>query len=426
MRVARHVFYVLLALAPLGTRYIMRTGEIAGVTVEPGTISVFATQFLVMAFVGAALFAVKGRIRLTAPVVYGSLLALFAGTSVLWAADTDYAAVTGASVLLGALLMVGTVAVRPDPSRSAAALVIGATVQAVFGLRQFFTQEVAGSAALGVAPHTAADLGAFVVETPVGRWLRAYGTLSHPNMYGTYLAVGLLAAITLFMVVRPQRARISLAASIAVMGAGLLVSFSRSAFLALLIGSVVMLSFNDVRTRFMRRFAAGLVIIMSAVLMIGAVYPDVVAPRITGEGRLEALSVDERQDQLDEAQALFLAHPVAGVGMGQMPISLFLEQRDGRAGYYYQPVHIVPVLVTVELGLVGILLWILLVHGIVGRVWRQRLTLSESAFFAGFVAVLTVGLLDHFVWSLWFGQLLFWVMVGMVLSVLTTRENLLK
>lgn len=426
MRVARHVFYVLLALAPLGTRYIMRTGELMGVTVEPGTISVFATQFLVMAFVGAALFAVKGRVRLTAPMVYGSLLALFAGTSVLWAADTEYAAVTGASVLLGALLMVGTVAVRPDPLRSAAALVIGATVQAVFGLRQFFTQEVVGSLVLGVASHTAADLGAFVVETPAGRWLRAYGTLSHPNMYGTYLAVGLLAAITLFMVARRQRVRISLAAAIAVMGAGLLVSFSRSAFLALLIGSIVMFFFNDVRTRFVRRFASGLVIVIGAVLMIGAVYPDVVAPRITGEGRLESLSIDERQDQLDDAQALFLAHPVVGVGMGQMPVSLSLERPDGREGYYYQPVHSVPVLVTVELGLVGILLWILLVYGIVGRVWKWRLALPESVFFAGFVAVLTVGLLDHFVWSLWFGQLIFWVMVGMVLSSLTIRENVLK
>lgn len=426
MRVARYVFYVLLALAPLGTRYIMRTGELMGVTVEPGTISVFATQFLVMAFVGAALFAVKGRVRLTAPMVYGSLLALFAGTSVLWAADTEYAAVTGASVLLGALLMVGTVAVRPDPSRSAAALVIGATVQAVFGLRQFFTQEVVGSLVLGVASHTAADLGAFVVETPAGRWLRAYGTLSHPNMYGTYLAVGLLAAITLFMVARRQRVRISLAAAIAVMGAGLLVSFSRSAFLALLIGSIVMFFFNDVRTRFVRRFASGLVIVIGAVLMIGAVYPDVVAPRITGEGRLESLSIDERQDQLDDAQALFLAHPVVGVGMGQMPVSLSLERPDGREGYYYQPVHSVPVLVTVELGLVGILLWILLVYGIVGRVWKWRLALPESVFFAGFVAVLTVGLLDHFVWSLWFGQLIFWVMVGMVLSSLTIRENVLK
>lgn len=426
MRVARHIFYVLLALAPLGTRYIMRTGEILGVTVEPGTISVFATQFLVMAFVGIALFAVKGRIRLTAPLVHGSLLALFAGTSVLWAADTGYAAVTGAYVLLGALLMVGTVAVRPDPSRSAAALVIGATAQAIFGLRQFFAQEVVGSTVLGVASHTAADLGAFVVETPTGRWLRAYGTLPHPNMYGTYLAVGLLAAITLFMVVRPQRVRISLAASIAVMGAGLMVSFSRSAFLALFIGSVVMLFLSDVRTRSLRRFAAGLVIVMSAALMIGAIYPDVVVPRITGEGRLESLSIDERKGQLDDAQALFLSHPVAGVGMGQMPISLSLELPDGREGYYYQPVHSVPVLVAVELGLVGILLWILLIRGIVGRVWKWRLTPPESVFFVGFVAVLTVGLLDHFVWSLWFGQLIFWAMVGMVLSVLTTRENMLK
>ncbi|MFC1702866.1 O-antigen ligase family protein [Patescibacteria group bacterium] len=426
MKIARYVFYLLLALAPLGTRYIMRTGEIAGVPVEPGTVSVFATQALVVVFVIAALLAVKGRVRLSMSVVTGAVLALFAGASVLWAVDTDYAAVTGGYVVLGSLLMMGVVAVKPEPGKAAAALTIGATAQAIFGLRQFFTQEVVGSTVLGVAPHTAADLGAFVVETPAGRWLRAYGTLPHPNMYGTYLAVGLLATIILFMIARSHRVRMLLTASIAVMGAGLLVSFSRSAFLALLVGSVVLLVFSDVRTLFARRFAAGLIIVMSAALVMGAIYPDVVTPRISGEGRLEEVSTGERLSQLDEAQMLFLAHPIVGVGMGQMPISLFFEQWDGRAGFYYQPVHIVPVLVVVELGLIGIFLWVLFIRGIIVRVWKQRLELRDSAFFVGFIALLTVSLVDHFVWSLWFGQVLFWIMVGMTLSALTSRENVLK
>ena len=39
---------------------------------------------------------------------------------------------------------------------------------------------------------------------------------------------------------------------------------------------------------------------------------------------------------------------------------------------------------------------------------------GTTAFAAGFIALLVSGMLDHFLWTSWIGQLIFWIVLGML------------
>ncbi len=149
---------------------------------------------------------------------------------------------------------------------------------------------------------------------------------------------------------------------------------------------------------------------------MGTLHADALMTRLGGEGRLERQSVEERRSQLAEAGTLLREHPVAGVGPGQMPAVLAARDAIARSGWEYQPVHNVMLLVAVELGAVGLLLWLVIVWSALFSARRQHHDAESyrGAFTAMFVGLLVMGMFDHYLWSLWIGQLLFWMCIGML------------
>src|SRR5260370_23461792 len=108
---------------------------------------------------------------------------------------------------------------------------------------------------------TSHDQGASVVILPiVGRWLRSYGSFPHPNILGGFLALS-LAVLTLHM--DPRRRRLGMAA-VAMGLAALLLTFSRAAWLAILLGGVTMLLVAPGRWRAMPNARARLGVTVAA------------------------------------------------------------------------------------------------------------------------------------------------------------------
>lgn len=415
MRYARILFYALLILLPLGTRNIYRIGEIAGVPSEPATVSLFGTQLLVLFFAAAAVIAGWRRRRwLGAFPGAAVLFALFAFVSSLWAWDPQTGAISAGYLALGALALIGIAILRPDPHTSAAWLSAGAVLQSMLGLWQSFTQRVTASTLLGVAEHAPGDQGAFVVETVAGRWIRAYGTFPHPNVYGLYVAIGIICVVCLYMRTTDAHRRTILVAGLAVLSAGLTVAFSRSAWVALAVGLIivaVMARGDGAAVR--RRFVASVLCVIMGAIALGAVHADATMTRIAGKGRLEAISMSERTSQLRDAAMLFADRPILGAGMGQMPLALWLTHPDDRSPYAYQFVHDIYILAAVELGVIGLLAFLSVIALWVRALRKRGLHTVEPAFLAGAAAILAAGLVDHFPWSLWQGQLMMWILWGL-------------
>jgi hypothetical protein len=423
---SRNASYLLLITLPFGTRWIIAQGYIAGVPVEWGTISIAATQLLALAiWVLAAIHAFRngGRIALLRPSgVPALLLILLAAAATTWSRDHVTAAIVTCWLILAVHLALSFRVTRPDPLIACIALAVGGTFQAILGLLQFFTQHVDASTLFGIASHAPADLGAFVVETGAGRLLRAYGTLPHPNLLGAVLVAAILAAIGA-MERCHGRARMALAASLPILAAGLFFTFSRSAWLGLAVASAVFLFGQRRRIAAAPHTRRVILFSFAAVLVTGMIlaglYRDAVVTRMSASGRLEQRSVQERGSQMGEAYLVFLAHPLLGIGPGQMPITLADRDTIGREGWDYQPVHNVPALITVELGVIGFLAWCAVV---VGAFAASRFRDDERngyrlAFRSALAALLVMGLFDHYLWSLWIGQSLFWCVIGMLWSL---------
>ncbi len=451
-RLVPFAFFVLVAFAPTLTRYIWRTGLIDGHPVEPGTVSLFAMQLVALAY-ATLVFATRRRDEWrgfwrrpeTAAVIS---LVCMAGISMLVSDDPAASIVAWLSLTLAAAVALAVFLHRPDPHETLITIAGAAVFQAGFGIVQFFMQEVVASKWLGTAAHTAADVGAFVIETGSGRWLRSYGLLPHPNVYGVFIALGLLATVGLAghraatlaksepppvpagMGVWPRfslwakTSPLRFYALLPILTAALLFSFSRTAFVAAAAGAVWLgiSAFGTPAAPAVRRVAIPCVIITAVTLgILGLIYREPLIIRAQAVGRLENRSIVDRFIQVSDAGRLILEYPLFGVGPGRMPFRVQQELDTGRDWWRYDYVHDVPLLVAAESGIFGLLAWLAAVglglSGAVKRLLRRRRTptlTGTTAFAAGFIALLVAGLFDHFLWSSWFGQLIFWLVFGML------------
>lgn len=270
-------------------------------------------------------------------------------------------------------------------------LTVSLSVVAGFAVAQFFTQIVPGSTLLGIASQNPLMGGASVLEIAGVRVLRAYGSFGHPNILGGYMVAGVLMLMHAWLL----RMRLPSVWGVGwvLMMSALFVSFSRSAWIALVLG-MAMLSYYYGRRTFIWWVGASTVMIL-----LGVFFAPLVMLRIGGHERLEARAVSERIEGVREAVQLLPHIPYTGIGPGAY-ISVIARRDPYRAAWSYQPPHNVPLLVLVETGYIGLLL---LVMGWVLLVYRNPVVAS---------ALLPIGLFDHYLWTLWSGMVL--IMIWMV------------
>lgn len=399
---------VLVFLIPWGARLIFFTGRVNGQPVEALTFSLFAIEALVFAAAVAAVPEMVSRLRERQRWTWLFLaFVVWVFLSILWA-PVPLLALQAAVRLLAAALLFLLVRSCPNRERVINAFLLSVLCQATFGLFQFFQQHVDASTLLGVAAQSAFGPSA-VVESVVGRLLRAYGTLPHPNIFGGFMAVGLV--VSLF----PVRGRVAYLFRTGVaplLAAGLFVSFSRSAWLAAAAGVIavvvgVVLRQMPWRPVFLRIGAACLIVGLFAVL-----YLPFVNTRVTATGRLEARSINERLLALEQSRDLLLDRPLIGVGIGQTIPALLAK--GGGYPPLLEPPHAAPAVLLVELGLVGFLLAI----GLLLRFVPHGSVLSPEA-----VALAATGgvlmLFDHYLWTSVPGLLL----AAFLLALLLDRRS---
>lgn len=420
-RAAEGLLVLLVFCVPLGTRLMGPPGLVAGHAVEWGTVSLFATQILAGLFLAAVAFA---RPRFPAPaallaaplVVIIVISALASGhPSLSWLS-------AGWWLLLAVFVWLAVLALRPDVTGLAKVFVASTALQAVIGLQQFFSQAVTAAKWLGMAAQRPGLAGASVVETGGERWLRAYGTLPHPNVLGIFCVVGLVLAVALAARTAGWR-RVGWSLVAFFVTAGLIISFSRSAWLAAAVGLTVLILASAERGRALWRFGPPLLLVAAAVAVAAVLLPGLFSARLTATGRLESASVTQRLGSLADGRALVAAHPFLGAGPGQAVAALAVLQ-PGRGWWLYEPPHFLPLTIAAEVGLPGLLAWLLLLVGIARFLWRHA-WLSDRpleavvapAWPVAFLAALTAGCFDHYFWTLWPAALLFWLVLGFAVVV---------
>ncbi|PIZ82113.1 MAG: hypothetical protein COY02_00665, partial [Parcubacteria group bacterium CG_4_10_14_0_2_um_filter_41_6] len=345
------------------------------------------------------------------------------GATIIWSIDPNIALerwiVLVEAIAVFLILSSGAVSFK----KLSWAIILSGLIQALFGLYQFLLQEVPSSTWIGIASQKAEDLGVSVVETDLRRWLRAYGTFSHPNMLGGWLVLSLMLVIDKIKAQSQSLIDVLRYPIYIVLLFGLLATFSRSAWLGFgvfLIGFVIMLF---VRKKWMQ----GIKIILISILSVACFYSLFSEPmntRLGLQGRLEIKSNMERVSSMNQGWEIIKKHPMLGVGIGNFGLAVHDEIDDSQQAWFYQPVHNVLLLVWAELGIVGVIFVLLfLLVSLLGvsstlRTTRQSYHRNDTVIFL--IPLIIIFLLDHYPWSLYAGMMISAVFLGM--SILYARE----
>jgi len=319
------------------------------------------------------------------------------------------------------LLREGTIAFSYEEAFFAKAKIIGVFLlsifgQAILGIYQFLCQSTLVSKYLGLAQHYAAQPGSAVIETASGRWLRAYGGMDHPNIFGGVLAISLIVVAYILAKKKVLRSPAEVLESLGLflfyfVGLfALFFTFSRAAWLAYGLGLFVLL-ISLIIKKYDRwvigRYFVLLFFSVVTVFLVAFPYSSLVLARTTADTRLEQKSIDERQEDIKQAAALIQDNWLFGVGIGNYVTALEVQDNYRQSIWNYQPVHNVFLLLFAESGIGALIffgLFLVLLK-------KDRLAVFSGAVM---IALIILMLFDHWLLSLPFGLLFLFLVLGLI------------
>jgi len=395
---------VFLLLLPLTAPWPVYSGPPWGI--GPGltttTLSVVPASAGVLALIAAGLLR-RRPVRLgraaafLAPLLALALLGLATAPFALLPELAWYAALHWV-IAVGAYLLLTQSAVPPE--RVVSILVAGLGVQALIGIGQFALGRSLGL--IGEMPFGPGHPLTPLVRAADGRaWLRASGLMVNPNVLGGFLAVAILLAL-------PLLRRLWVRAVWWLLWAGLLVTLSRSAWLALLLTAPPAIGWLAYRQPELRAALRSAVAGLICVLLLGAYW---IAPpasaRLQPPGSLSAIergSLASREGSAQVALGVVAARPLTGVGAGNMTL-LLAAQNDA---HIYSHAHNVVLQLAAEVGVLGGAIWIWMWLAPAAWMWWRRHRLTGWGLVAGhaWLAMGVINLFDAYFWVLDAGRLL--------------------
>lgn len=334
------------------------------------------------------------------------------------------------------------------------ALVVAGAAQALLGIAQTTRGSALGLTALGeppirldipgvakvdVEPRTGQDVKGPREQTR--KVLRSYGTLPHPNaLAGFLIAAAAASALTFPAGSRMTRSVFAFLAT-AVIGAGIALSYSRSAWLALTFPLVSYFFFRH-KTRQMS--------IWLLALAAGATTGFLAV----SEGTRAAVArfspppsdrfLQERRQYGSDAARIFTLRSISGVGTSAYLPALAMFHRSTidtsnnvmnsminvptgtqREPWQYEGVHAVPLYMAVETGAVGLILFSLsLLGAILPAFAAGRRSYRNMA--VVFMAATVLFVSDKYPWDTQQGRILLWSFFGAVAATSYGSVRFLK
>lgn len=287
--------------------------------------------------------------------------------------------------------------------------------QAAIALMQYIYQGSIGLHMLGeslISPDTA---GIAKMDLDGAKIIRSYGTFQHPNILAGYLVTGIF--LTFYRI--RQKEHLAYPVMILLLAA-LILTFSRSAILALVVASLVFISIKDMKVSFKYIFL-GLSLLVLFVVIFNL--------EQTISGKLlfaDSASFDDRVFYFSIGKKMMYANPF-GVGLGNFTLLMPDFASVKLAPWDFQPVHNIYMLLVNEIGLAGFITFTLLLMSLAIYLFiHQNRAKSEKAnvgvfLLAALVAITVIGLFDHYLVSLYQGQLLLFVIIGLSGKYLMTK-----
>jgi len=298
--------------------------------------------------------------------------------------------------------------------------------------------------------------------------LRAYGTFPHPNLLGGFLVFTFFISLYLYLCHKDEflsrsclrfhkfdKGFIRCTTStlwiilFSFQLLALVLSFSRSAWIGFMISAASFVYFlvrytkivsretifNDLKHRY-KELSISILLLLSLVvgnlsLVSGRLSQDV---SINGSKNSQATALPQNDTFTDRAffnnvsRETISQNPLFGSGPGTaiFQIETYLRKTKKTKpieSWQYQPPHNIYLLVASELGIIGLLIILLIainsvkhsLSNIVSRETIINISVFQSCTLSIMFSFLIIGCFDHYLWTLQQGQLIFWLIVGLLL-----------
>lgn len=425
IKLERFICYGFLFLAPLQVRKILAVWNHPGALVfnEWNAAFLYGTDVLLGLLLLGWLMRAHGRIVFSSKQWSATDWALLcflstAAASLLVAANLEL----GLYRLIKLLEFVGLFyyfsrSIERVVNFSQASVVIMASgfFQAVWAIGQAIKQSSLGLIGLGESVLRTNFYGVAVVPFESGRFLRAYGAMPHPNILAAWLLLAMAAFYFWYLYAKQDRPWWSVLAVYTPLLWGFLFTWSRAITILWLVGvggCFLRGWLNRKRDGFSRVVLKRAVVLATisivAISIFAIIYWPIVEARwyITGNES----AVAERAAYQAIAGEMTRANPWLGVGLGQFVWQIF-ESPVLYPPYFYQPVHNIYLLISSEVGLLGLAAFGLFIVYLVRPYLLavKRPSWGPPLFLMVAVLILAMGLSDHFLWTIQQGQIILWL-----------------
>ena len=330
-----------------------------------------------------------------------------------------------AMIILAATLFV--LGQKISPKLIYGSLLTSGVVQGFLAIWQTAQQKIFANKWLGIAEHLPEMPGTSVIEYGLNRVLRAYGSLPHPNVLGGFLVVASLAGLWWWLYIYKQAKKddwsgskikkylwqlFLVVAGLLIVVIGLLLTFSRSALVALLLIIIISLFIALWKQQWLKTQVLFKFLIIIGLLFFASqfLFPGAWTARWQADQRLEVQSIAQRVSSWQQIDWQNPKQLLFGQGLG---MNTYVNLEAGEPAYNSQPIHNIFLLALAEVGIIGILLLLNLLR----LFWPRKL---GDWWPAWMVTVIVLGFFDHYLWTSWTGWLL------MVIIFANFREKLFK
>lgn len=306
----------------------------------------------------------------------------------------------------------------------AAGLTLGVIVQAAAGLIQYFTRSHFGLELLGeTGAGTMSQLMADSVRTEKVHRIGAF--LSHPNVFGIFLAALLPVAVGAFLLRVGKAYKLLFFAGIVLGMAALIGTLSRSGWLSFAAAFTLLVLLMTLHHGLRRRSLITMMLAAAALLIVCVAFAGPITRRIFESRKSAMLS---RADYISDARGMISAKPILGWGLNSYvyaaPPFTKYGAREAHKKYenWLPPVHNIYLLWWAETGLVGLVIHLLVLGSII-TVGVGNLRVKDELLFAINAACLSAMLAfvvdGFFSFSLRINSILrvFWVLAGIIMAV---------
>jgi len=272
-------------------------------------------------------------------------------------------------------------------------------IEAIIGISQYVLQESLGLRFFGEPVVNSSILGVAKVDFMNMKFLRSYGTFPHPNIFAGYLVFAIFSMMQFFK----SSPKISFFV-VSIFLLALLLTFSRTGLVSLIVGCFVFLLFALKKLGKWKLFKRVSIVIACALLtlFILKAFP-LFLDRINS---IDAQSLQYRVIYLVIGFAMFFQNPF-GVGIGNFTDIMQNFSILKLSPWEIQPVHNIFVLSLCELGIIGFVVFV----SFVVYLFMYSFNKKNPFFISICFMLLILGSFDHYLFTLYQGQALFWLSI---------------